>query len=500
MQNLLIEPTRTAFLDRREVLKLGIAGTVLAAGGARSGPVVAQSLGLIRRDVAKLTGDQVDALRAGVAVMKGRDPTDPTSWHWQANIHGTYETETTDLEKTCWNTCPHGGYYFFPWHRMYLLHMEHLIRAAAQDPELTMPYWNYTNPDHLAMPEIFLKPADETNPLWLRSREPFSGGGVDIFVGGGDPMPWSLIDPGTAFDYQNFCATSGNRNSFGSTQGPWSHEPPRPAGFGKIEAQPHNPVHNFVGGNASADGGAMADINTAANDPIFFLHHGNIDRLWAYWDSLGDGRSSPTDDGEWMGKAFTFVNEHGEAVQMRPSEVLSTRNLGYRYQTLDPAGNGSMAAAGPITSCQDVLGPLLVASASGSADAPVLALTDGVATATLPPPSDPLALDTTAGGPKPVLLTLEGITTAMRSKIIPLYINLPAGETPSVEGAYFAGAISVFGTAQSTMQTVWSETFDISDVLARQKQQGLYDGGGISVSIAGSVPDGFTIQSVHLGQ
>ena len=55
---------------------------------------------------------------------------------------------------------------------------------------------------------------------------------------------------------------------------------------GLLEAQPHNTVHVKVGG-------WMGDPNTAAQHPIFWLHHANIDRLWEHWLDRGDDRANP---------------------------------------------------------------------------------------------------------------------------------------------------------------------------------------------------------------
>ncbi|KAG7405290.1 hypothetical protein LZL87_006534 [Fusarium oxysporum] len=49
----------------------------------------------------------------------------------------------------------------------------------------------------------------------------------------------------------------------------------------------HNNVHNIVGGSDFKTGvGHMSDVPVAAFDPIFWLHHTQIDRLLAIWQSL----------------------------------------------------------------------------------------------------------------------------------------------------------------------------------------------------------------------
>ena len=52
------------------------------------------------------------------------------------------------------------------------------------------------------------------------------------------------------------------------------------------EDTPHGPVHVYVGGQKGGKGGDMSDFATAARDPIFFAHHGNLDRLWEIWRAM----------------------------------------------------------------------------------------------------------------------------------------------------------------------------------------------------------------------
>ena len=48
--------------------------------------------------------------------------------------------------------------------------------------------------------------------------------------------------------------------------------------------EPHNEVHSLV------VGGSMGNLVTAAYDPIFYLHHSNVDRYYAYWQALQELR------------------------------------------------------------------------------------------------------------------------------------------------------------------------------------------------------------------
>jgi len=75
----------------------------------------------------------------------------------------------------------------------------------------------------------------------------------------------------------------------------------------------------------------MGDPHTAAQDPIFWLHHANIDRLWNHWLQQGQGRADPTDSA-WLNTTFTFYDEAGHAVYLTGAEVVDTvGQLNYRY-------------------------------------------------------------------------------------------------------------------------------------------------------------------------
>ena len=101
----------------------------------------------IRRDIYSLQSDgpEVTALKAGVSTMKSRPASDPTSWLFQANIHGT-DDAVPDGASDVWNTCQHGNFFFLSWHRMYLCFFERILRASSGEADFALPYWNYSVP------------------------------------------------------------------------------------------------------------------------------------------------------------------------------------------------------------------------------------------------------------------------------------------------------------------------------------------------------------------
>jgi len=151
-------------------------------------------------------GPEMTAYKKGIAAMKARSANDPTSWAYQAAIHGS----NVSPEKAAWNQCQHQSFFFLSWHRMYLYYFERILRVASEDPEFTLPYWNYSDPDERAIPAAFRTPANSSNPLYVQDRNP----GVNE----GFAVPASATDYEAAFEYDNFFSAEGSPLSFGGQE------------------------------------------------------------------------------------------------------------------------------------------------------------------------------------------------------------------------------------------------------------------------------------------
>lgn len=90
------------------------------------------------------------------------DPADPRGWRFQASIHGAPPEAGSN---PAWRQCQHGSF-FLPWRRIYLCWFERILRWAAADSILALPYWNYFIPANRVLPEPFRLPADTSNALY----------------------------------------------------------------------------------------------------------------------------------------------------------------------------------------------------------------------------------------------------------------------------------------------------------------------------------------------
>jgi hypothetical protein len=237
--------------------------------------------------------------RKAIHAMQTLPATNPLSWAYQAAIDVTQLT----LGLTAWNTCEHGTYFFWSWHRMYLYWFERIIRKMAPDPCWALPYWNYESASERQLPVMF---RDTTSELYTPHR-------VSAMNDGSGSLPASHVDPSAGLALINFTDASSS-----------------------IEGTPHNVVH----GNEGGWSGWMGNIQTAAQDPIFYLHDANIDRLWDLWLAQGGGCGDPLADSTWKNRKYIFFDVNGHQLQMSACQILrAAQQLDYVYEGEPPQVN-----------------------------------------------------------------------------------------------------------------------------------------------------------------
>ncbi len=427
---------------------------------------------LIRRNIYDLGANNpvVASYRKGVEVMKTKPATDPTSWAYQAAIHGTYSTPAQPI----WNQCQHGSYYFLSWHRMYLYYFEKIVRKSSGDPSFALPYWNYSDvPAQAVMPEEFRQPADASNTFYVAQRNPS--------INAGAALPPSVVSYSVAFGFTNFLAPTGSGLGFGG------QIIPAPAHFtgppGRIESQPHNIVHSTIGG-------WMGDPNTAAQDPIFWLHHANIDRLWEKWLELGDGRSNPTENEIWMNTPFTFYDADKEDfVTIMGKDILKTAaQLNYTYDDvpLTALAKKDLKAFSKIESLIDsskvkttILASKQKIEIKGTKTP--ISLTSAPKFKALSDQLTPLKENEFKDAKKRFILNLDNVTyDTLGDGAYEVYINLPDNVTdPDINSAYYVGTMGMFGFKGGHMHSAHNHgsepqggmlEYDITEQMSKLKE------------------------------
>jgi len=386
----------------------------------------------VRQEVRSLGDDTLEWYARAVARMWERPATETTSWIYQAAIHGSYDTP-----KDLYNQCKHGSWYFLAWHRMYLYYFESIVRAAIVEldgpADWSLPYWNYAiDREHATLPPAFREPADaETNPLYVVERHQAEGPIPGINEGAALSKRITSQAEAEALACTHFIGNT-LEEGFGGGRGPY--EAKLWEATGMVELNPHNNVHNAVG-----KGGWMSDENTAALDPIFWLHHANIDRIWALWQqSFGAPGES-----EWQGQQFQFFDAHGKKVGKTCGKVLDTiADLNYEYDSIAQAQPGPAGGPEPELAMVDPE-PKVIATADG----PTLhGGRQGVPVNFEPQAQNEVLEASRESDPRRLYLNIENIEGEKNpGTVYGVYVNLPENPDPAMLDAHYAGSVSFFG-------------------------------------------------------
>lgn len=220
----------------------------------------------------------------------------------------------------------HGGPAFFPWHREYILRFERALQAI--DPSVNLPYWDWTAEN--------LNPAGTESLIW---RDDFMGGPGQAGTGNlttGPFASWGLRR--SSFNIFTFPGTGGTIAA--------SMASSNYSTFRQIES-PHGAAHVWVGGD-------VGNASIAPRDPVFWLIHCNVDRLWAEWINQHQGEVGfqaylPLSGGPaghnlndtmwpWNGTSIPFGVAPWTVTpeNIRPADLLDSRALGCTYDTVDP--------------------------------------------------------------------------------------------------------------------------------------------------------------------
>jgi tyrosinase len=229
----------------------------------------------------------------------------------------------------------------------------------------------------------------------------------------------------------------------------------------------------------------MSDPNLAARDPIFWLHHANIDRLWSHWIALGDGRANPTNDAAWMQTKFMFFDENGTQVALSGSEVLETAaQLAYRYDdgavelavrpvekavnmgTRAPTEVGASRPEGGVTLGTEAVRVRLAISASNVTEA--------------------------ATQERGFRLIIDGIHyTQNPGAYFDVFVGLPEGVAPDRGSRYYAGPLALFALEHQHATPAGGEQApaprgrwvrDVTSLVLRLRSEGATESGSVDAT------------------
>lgn len=305
----------------------------------------------IRKNIASLTSDEKAKFVNALLELKARGKYDEfVHAHHHVMVPSILSYEPRDAN---YRNPAHRGPAFLPWHREFLLQLEQELQTV--DSSVTIPYWDWTQDAAMSDPT--------QAPIWA---DDFMGGngletdewrvqtGAFAHRNGRWHVP-SLPDdglPGLGLKRQfgRILPTLPTAEDLGLALAeifydmPDYNRSPFIIGFrNRIEgwvtqrgdsrvrtpgSQLHNRVHLWIGGN-------MAPM-TSPNDPVFFLHHCFVDKVWADWQVLqqrDNPEAAPHYAPEADGPPSHNLGDQIRPWQRRIREVLDISRLGYSYES-----------------------------------------------------------------------------------------------------------------------------------------------------------------------
>lgn len=459
----------------------------------------------VRKSVYELTDDTLLWYSRAVDAMKAKDINDPTSWWYQAGVHGYPTNPQIDnfwniatgfppsqqtLDSGYWEQCQHGTWFFLPWHRMYLYYFEAIVARTIVDlggpVDWTLPYWNYCEALDSSVPPAQQQralnipsefgsnagPNQEYPGLWLEGRRNYT-------------LLIKNVDPWRALNEAEF-TNAGNNLNFGGGVTGFSHFSNR---AGQLEFLPHNVVHGNIGG-------AMGDPDTAGLDPIFWLHHANIDRLWQVW--LDAGHANPDDDSRWTDFPFHFHDAQGNEVSLDVSQVETTAQLGYSYSPGYPASAQIIVPtlfAAKTLKPTDIIGATLQTRFADTLGTNIQLemVPKAFREATLD------ALQQATVAPKKTILHIDNVTGNGTTAPLDVFI----GSDPAT--GKFAGSVGLFGLKQASKADLKHDgsglniALDVSEIIDQLRLQPDWDEENISVQFVPQFDHGGTTD-INIGR
>ncbi len=456
--------------------------------------------------------------KTAVKAMLELPPTDPRNWYRYAFTHLM--------------DCPHGNWWFLVWHRGYLGWIEQICRELTGVNDFALPFWDWTKEP--AVPAAFWDDVlDPNNSAFVPDVATFR----DQFRPALEAY-WDGLSPGqraqqTVRRYPNFQALWNDAESVffpqGQTRRPTQRNPELvfadlavkepvikdllaperyvetdgshafetavttshhgfAGDYAILEDQPHNLVHGDLSG-------FMGDFLSPV-DPIFFMHHCNIDRLWDVWTRKQQVKGQPTGpDGSqvtvFAAEPFLFFHDRaGNPTSLvSAGDYFNVESFGYDYEP----GTG-----------EDVIQVPLATGDTPSATTSNTAVAFGIETAARSAVALPtgLAERMAADEDRRFFATVTITPPDQTSDVVFDIFVSPKGQEikPDVRSANFAGSVSFFGELHHKDMTS-SFTVGITDTVRRLRQQNaLTSGQELDVVLAArSTAGGSALESRNIG-
>ncbi|KAK3069943.1 hypothetical protein LTR53_011321 [Teratosphaeriaceae sp. CCFEE 6253] len=347
--------------------------------------------------------DQWNIYLLGLAKLQATNQSDKLSYYQIAGIHGRPYTSWDGVGPAPGvkypGYCAHVSSVFMPWHRPYLALFEqtlyqHIVAAVNEFPagatrqryaaaalSWRLPYWDWAAtppagqsvyPDSVTSPNVTVSTPNGTasiaNPLYSYTFHPVSHSDFyfDPFASWNQtmrfPTNWTstaviqnnLVGPildNNRVSFQdriyNLLTSYNNFTEFGNEA--WMG--PGVSNKDSLESL-HDAIHSITGGS-----GHMTYLDYSAFDPLFWLHHVMLDRIFAIWQAINNDSyvepmatvdqsfTMPTGEVEDAYSPLEPFHSDASGTFWTSSTARSVRTLGYTYKDLGDGSTSSVKAA-----------------------------------------------------------------------------------------------------------------------------------------------------------
>ena len=418
------------------------------------------------------TDAEVQQLCAAVGYMRNGTKANPLSvdsplqWDNWVLSHARHCTESKPGSDQV-----HWSWFFLPWHRAYLWFLERqlanvITTILGQDgSKFALPYWDWIT--HKEIPNTAQRTLKaQPSPFFgydlsqedMVNADALSFDNLALYDGYRKPtVQQPTMDPANekAQDSKEHIEQLVNYTSpasvgfmlmlefedFAGKAVPPASPIPTPDGMGILEHYPHNYGHDWIGTRYGKNRD-MGTLRYAALDPMFFMHHANIDRVWSLYR-----RDQPDPDKPWGRNGYVWGQQHYTFIDVDGSSVdVSVKDIVKSMTNVTYVAPQTTSVSFPTAPAR----PGRTRAMSLSARANTLTALPLTIQAQANPQLRAMLATGAAGEERPVsLLVIETGAIPYTGKFtIHVFVDAPdADETTSTHDPHFVGSIRVLDSA-----------------------------------------------------
>jgi tyrosinase len=263
----------------------------------------------IRKNYLEMSPTEVTHYKAALQLLWSSGSTAMGKHMYFANAHSAHFSDNIHSFTTTLK-----GVNFTSFHRYFLLHWELSLRGTSQNYSyLSLPYWDWRTYPDKSLSNLTPQNSPDFILFSLLPKTDFTSWGLTRnlnFTGNDASLP-GPTGVNTTLAYSPFYI-DGNTSCFTRS----------------VESN-HNGVHVYVGGDMNS--------GLSPKDPVFYIHHAMIDKLWNDWEEQNTGIQSTFPAGAYPVPHYNTASPSNWIDDLQPADCADSRYIKFRPSTSMPA-------------------------------------------------------------------------------------------------------------------------------------------------------------------